>query len=99
MQCNLINTQNNIAETFTIPQSIKTNTLPSTVSLIERGLGIGMLPEVFLKESIKHNRLVQLLPEVKCTAWPVYARHPYHGIVPHKIKSIIELAEHYLSHL
>ena len=99
MQCSLTNTNNNVTETFTIPLTIKTNTLPSALFLIEQGLGIGMLPEAFLKNSIRANKLKILLPEVKCTIWPIYAMHAYHGNIPLKIKTFINLVEKYINQL
>lgn len=75
-------------ESFTVPQNIRANTLPVTVKLIEEGLGIGMLPDIFLKESLKKEKLIKLLPKISCKKWPIHAVHPYHGKVPKKYNTL-----------
>jgi DNA-binding transcriptional LysR family regulator len=81
------------AEVFSIPQDIKTNTLPAALGLIEQGFGIGMLPDICCNDAISNKRLVRILPDVKCTLWPIHAIHPYHGKVPSKVKRFIDIAQ------
>lgn len=37
--------------------------MQSVVSLCEVGIGIAQIPEVFVNESIKQGRLIEILPE------------------------------------
>lgn len=80
-------------EVFSVPQDIKANTLPAALGMIEQGLGIGMLPDICCAEAMNNKRLVRILPDIKCTLWPIHAIHPYHGKVPSKVKRFIDLAQ------
>ncbi|MCE2028324.1 LysR family transcriptional regulator [Sessilibacter corallicola] len=84
---------------FDVPQDMRANTLPAACKMVELGMGIGMLPDIFAVHLIKSGRLVQILPEIKCTCWPVYAVHPYHGKVPKKIKVLIDSIETKISEI
>ncbi len=80
-------------EVFSVPQDIKTNTLPAALNLIEQGFGIGMLPDICTLNSLNEGKLIRILPDVKCTLWPIHAIHPYHGKVPGKVKRFIDIAQ------
>ncbi len=92
-QYNFIDSETKKVEVFDVPQDMRANTLPAAYKMVELGMGIGMLPDIFAIHSIKSGRLVRLLPDINCTCWPVYAVHPYHGKVPKKIRVLIDTIE------
>lgn len=85
------------SETFSVPQDIKANTLPAAISLVEKGFGLGMLPDICTQQALRDGSIVRVLPDVLCTLWPVHAVHPYHGKVPNKVKCFIDIAQKYIA--
>ncbi|MEH6346716.1 MAG: LysR substrate-binding domain-containing protein [Bermanella sp.] len=60
------------------------------------GLGIMLIPEVFVKNEIESGELINLLPEWKAEKHSLYAVYPYHKEQSQKIRTFIDfLVEHF----
>jgi DNA-binding transcriptional LysR family regulator len=57
------------------------NSVHAVLSLILKGVGVGLLPHVFLKEHLKKGNLIELLPEYEPRTSSVFAVHPF-GVTP-----------------
>ncbi|PKH08147.1 LysR family transcriptional regulator [Moritella sp. Urea-trap-13] len=66
----------------------KANTLPTCLSMLEQGFGVGIIPDfIFAKHN---NALAELLPEHQLDKVNVYALHAYQAAVPISVTMAIE---------
>ena len=66
----------------------KANTLPTCLSMLEQGFGVGIIPDFILA---KHtNTLAELLPDYQLDKVNVYALHSYQAAVPIGVTMAIE---------
>ncbi|PAJ76301.1 LysR family transcriptional regulator [Pseudoalteromonas sp. NBT06-2] len=69
---------------------IKVNTSTSAISSIKCGLGIGLIPSVFIKEELDSGQLQQVLPEYKGEVRNVYAIHSYQNRLPLVLRKFVD---------
>ncbi len=98
-QYSFVHSCNSDVEIFDFPQDMRANTLPAAFKMVELGMGIAILPDIYVINALNEGRLVRILPELKCTQWPIYAVHPYHGKVPNKIKTFIDSVENKIAEI
>ncbi|TKB50126.1 LysR family transcriptional regulator [Ferrimonas aestuarii] len=67
----------------------RTNTVHQTLSLIELGLGIGLIPDLLMAS---HQGVEPVSPAIG-NSLSVYALHPYHSAVPKSVSMAIEAIE------
>ncbi|MBL1417009.1 MAG: LysR family transcriptional regulator [Moritella sp.] len=66
----------------------KANTLPTCLSMLEQGFGVGIIPDFIFA---KHNHaLAELLPDYQLDKVNVYALHSYQAAVPIGVTMAIE---------
>lgn len=66
----------------------KANTLPTCLSMLEQGFGVGIIPDfIFAKHS---HALAELLPDYRLDKVNVYALHSYQAAVPIGVTMAIE---------
>lgn len=66
----------------------KANTLPTCLSMLEQGFGVGIIPDfIFAKHN---NTLAELLPDHQLDKVNVYALHSYQAAVPIGVTMAIE---------
>lgn len=66
----------------------KANTLPTCLSMLEQGFGVGIIPDFIFS---KHTAtLAELLPNYQLDKVNVYALHSYHAAVPIGVTMAIE---------
>jgi len=68
---------------------IKMNTSTSAINSIKCGLGIGLLPSVFIKEELSLGQLQRVLPEYSGQQRDVYAVHSYQNKLPIVLRKFI----------
>ena len=68
---------------------IKMNTSTSAINSIKCGLGIGLLPSVFIKEELELGQLQRVLPEYSGQQRDVYAVHSYQNKLPVVLRKFI----------
>jgi len=77
---------------------IKMNTSTSAINTLKCGLGIGLVPSVFIKEELASGILQRVLPEYKGQERDVYAIHSYQNKLPLILRKFInELKEKFHS--
>lgn len=68
---------------------IKINTSTSAINTLKCGLGIGLVPSVFIKEELASGILQGVLPEYKGQERDVYAIHSYQNKLPLILRKFI----------
>lgn len=61
------------------------------------GLGIIMVPEIFVEDDIREGKLVTLLPEWVADSHALYAVYPYHKEQSKKVRALIDFLVGYFS--
>lgn len=78
------------SETIHFPIAHRANTVFDVVSLIETGLGIGLVPDFILNE---HKNLTAISDARPTKVNPIYVLHPYQAHVPLVVTLAIEAIE------
>lgn len=78
-----------------LPFSLRSNRLPTTLALAKRHLGIVLLPEFCLRQSIRNGELTPILTELSGRAWPFYFVHRFPVEKPLHVARFQELVSHY----
>ncbi|WP_394152395.1 LysR family transcriptional regulator [Vibrio maritimus] len=82
---------NGRSETINFPISHRANTVFDVVSLIETGLGIGLVPDFILNE---HKSVTAISDARPTKVNSIYVLHPYQAHVPLVVTLAIEAIEH-----
>jgi len=61
-------------------------------SAVQRGLGIGQLPEVIGAPAVAQGQLLRVLERWQPEAMPVYAVYPSNRYLTPKVRAFVELA-------
>lgn len=61
-------------------------------SALLRGLGIGLLPDVFAAQAVRQRQLVNVMPLWRGVALPVYAVYPSNRYLTPKVRAFVDLA-------
>jgi len=78
------------------PQFIcRCNSLSSSLSFIEKGLGIGLIPEFALAQALRAGRVIKVLEDYRGKTWPFYFLHRFHGDKPVHVKRFYQLVKYY----
>jgi len=75
----------------------KTNTLPSTLELVLRDMGVALLPKFYIQSEFLSGRLVRVLEEYQGHQWPFYMVHRFHGEKPLHIERFYQLVKHFFT--
>jgi len=75
----------------------RSNTLPSTIEMVSHHMGIALLPEFVLQESLTSGRLVRVLPEYQGKLWPFYMVHRFQREKPIHITRFYQLVKHFFN--
>jgi len=68
---------------------IKMNTSTSAINSIKCGLGVGLLPSVFIKDELVSGQLQRILPDYTGEERDVYAIHSYQNKLPFVLRKFI----------
>lgn len=68
---------------------IKMNTSTSAINSIKCGLGVGLLPSVFIKDELVSGQLQRVLPDYTGQERDVYAIHSYQNKLPFVLRKFI----------
>jgi len=68
---------------------IKMNTSTSAINSIKCGLGVGLLPSVFIKDELVSGQLQRVLPDYTGEERDVYAIHSYQNKLPFVLRKFI----------
>jgi len=69
---------------------IKVNTSTSAINSIKYGVGIGLLPSIFIKQALELGQLQIVLPEFKGENRDVYAIHSYQNQLPLVLRKFVD---------
>jgi len=75
----------------------KTNTLPSVLEMVRQGMGIALLPEFVVQQSLIDGSLVRVLPVYQGWQWPLYMIHRFHSEKPIHITRFYQLVKHFFA--
>jgi len=78
----IFNRVTNERSTIKLKQVARSNTLPSTLELATRHMGVVLLPDVSARPLLKSGELVHLLDWVTGPLWPLYSVHAYQNDKP-----------------
>lgn len=80
-------------------QIAQANTLPSTLEMTLRHMGIALLPDVVAIPRIKSGELVQLVDSITGPLWPIYTLHAYPGDKPVHVARFHQLVSRFFNGL
>jgi len=80
-------------------QIAQANTLPSTLEMTLRHMGIALLPDVIAIPRIKSGELVQLVGSITGPLWPIYTLHAYPGDKPIHVDRFHQLVSRFFNGL
>lgn len=75
----------------------KTNTLPTVLEMLTHDMGMALLPEFVLQESITNNELIRVLPSYQGRQWPFYLVHRFQNEKPVHISRFYQLVKHFFA--
>ncbi|MFK5948392.1 MAG: LysR family transcriptional regulator [Methylococcales bacterium] len=75
----------------------KSNTLPTVLEMLLHDMGMALLPEFVLQESITKGLLVRVLPTHQGRQWPFYMVHRFQNEKPVHITRFYQLVKHFFS--
>ena len=75
---------------YNASKQIKVNTSSSAINSAICGLGVALIPSVFVKNELQSGRLQQVLPKYKSEKRAVYAVHPYQQQLPLALRLLVE---------
>ncbi|BCD99948.1 LysR family transcriptional regulator [Marinicellulosiphila megalodicopiae] len=81
-------------ETVQLKQFAKNNSLPASVGMALRHLGIVLVPDILAKPLIESGELVHIAKQIQGPKWPVYAIHPYQQDKPIHLTRFYQLICH-----
>lgn len=73
-----------------IPAVITVNDTVAMKQLVENGLGISILPDYAVQDSLKDNRLLPVLTEYQLPSIPVYVIYSERKQVPPKVRAMVD---------
>ncbi|WP_256717823.1 LysR family transcriptional regulator [Shewanella sp. UCD-KL12] len=75
---------------FISDKTIKVNTSISAINCIKSGVGIGLVPSIFVQDELDSGGLLQLVPEFTGEVRDVYALHSYQKQLPLVMRRFVE---------
>lgn len=69
---------------------VKVNTLPGAVALAKQGMGLALIPQVFVRQALAQGDLIQVFEQYSAQTREVYAVHPYQRQLPLVLRVLIE---------
>ncbi|MCI3206054.1 LysR family transcriptional regulator [Pandoraea capi] len=86
----LTHRQTHASERITFDPRMSTDNLFALRSAALRGLGVGVASAWVMAEDIAQGRLIQLVPQWRSTALPMYIIYPYAKYYPARLRRFIE---------
>jgi len=87
-------TENNISQ-INLTDFVSSNTLHSTMEMVIQGMGIGLLPEIAIHNSLLEKRLVRLHNNWQGPEWEFHMIHRFQGDKPVHIDRFYRLIKYY----
>ena len=78
-----------LKDKFAVNNALAVDSIHAVRDLILNNVGIGLLPELFVKEEINAKKLTPLFPDSDAKEVPIYAVHPYGRKAPLAVKQMI----------
>ena len=70
---------------------VTANTVLAILALVKEGLGIALLPQLFIENNLEYINLVQVLPSFELSETGVYAVHAFSDLPPLSVRTMIEV--------
>jgi len=90
----ITNNLNQERQSITLNQFAKTNTLPASLGMVLRGLGIALVPDIAAASLFQSGKLIKVANEFTGPEWPVYSVHPYQQEKPIHVSRFHQLIYH-----
>ncbi|AQS38389.1 transcriptional regulator [Shewanella psychrophila] len=75
---------------YTSDQSLRVNTSISAINSVKSGVGIGLIPSIFVQDELEAGMLQRILPEFEGEVRVVYALHSYQKQLPLVMRRFVE---------
>lgn len=80
---------------FNFNRIAKANSVHAVLSLIKQGTGIGIVPDIYVGESLSKGEVISLLPGFYPNESPIYAVHPFGSLAPLSVRTMIDVMKRY----
>ncbi len=80
----------NETERITVDPILQCDDMVTTLSAVESGLGIAMIPAFVCQESLKQGRLVRVLPQWEAPAAAFFLVYPDRKLMPKRLRLLID---------
>ncbi|PKF79556.1 transcriptional regulator [Vibrio sp. vnigr-6D03] len=91
--------QTGVSQEFVFTPTHRTNTIYQTKSLISKGIGIGLIPDILINEG---DELVPVIENYHVSPTPVFVLHPFKSAIPisvskatHSIEAMLHMKNRY----
>ncbi|MDX3774555.1 LysR family transcriptional regulator [Chromatiaceae bacterium AAb-1] len=78
---------------------MKVNNMQALIQFTQDGLGFAALPEPEIRQALKQGSLIRLVPDWSLPKFSVYAVTPTRDAQPAKVRTAIDILNHYLRNL
>jgi DNA-binding transcriptional LysR family regulator len=75
----------------------RSNTLPGTLELVSHHMGLALLPEFVLQDSLSKGELAHILPAYQGRLWPFYLVHRFQREKPIHVTRFYQLIKHFFN--
>ena len=72
-------------------KKIHVNTVTAAISYATKGLGVALLPSIFVNKAVKEQKLVKIMGDEFELKRNVYAIHRFQHSMPNSVKAVLEL--------
>lgn len=79
------------------PWSIVTSNTQSYIAAIIRGMGIGVLPELFAREELEKGNILKIEGLTEFPTIGIYGIYPTRKHLPHRLRLFIDFLKEWLS--